>query len=357
MRDVEIAVARALLILMLAGLAWTGYRLLRRVPSWPLRCVVVILGAFSANLLIVLFAPQATLAAGGPVWLLAVERSPNIIGSALLVAVFDTAASGEQRRSTRLRLNLIVTAASLLALILAASSAPSGYSQTAAGIIYGVENLYCVLARVACIEAALRYRRQAGRRLRHGLAIVIAGFLGDIIASLVYLFVCAYAIATGVVVQQGLGIAIVVITFSVTLDVVGLLTPAALMRLSAAYIWGQHLRDLGKLRPLWTALRRAFPEHELYKRIPDRGGVHLRRHRRLVEIRDGLVRISPHLPPDTPVDDPIAIAQRLPAALQRQEAGESPASQQVLSLLTGSPTLDDEAAALTSLSKAYARVS
>ncbi|MFI9400602.1 MAB_1171c family putative transporter [Nocardia sp. NPDC052316] len=86
------------------------------------------------------------------------------------------------------------------------------------------------------------------------------------------------------------------------LFLIGITVPAAVTRVSAARIWWRHLRAYHTLTPLWAVLHAEFPEDALIRESArsrfDRfrvTGVHRRFYRRVIECRDGLVRISPYL--------------------------------------------------------------
>jgi Family of unknown function (DUF6545) len=82
----------------------------------------------------------------------------------------------------------------------------------------------------------------------------------------------------------------------------GVCYPGAVMRLSALRLWNRRRRAHRQLAPLWTALHEAFPQDAL-TRVPasrwrdalSPWSVHRRFYRRVIECRDGLVRLSPYL--------------------------------------------------------------
>lgn len=103
----------------------------------------------------------------------------------------------------------------------------------------------------------------------------------------------------------------------------GICYPSVRLRLAAAAIWGRHRRVYHQLAPLWAELHRAFPQDAL-TRVPSPAwrdavsplGVHRRYYRRLIECRDGLVRVSPRLGPD----DGQPLGRRLLVALDSPSA-------------------------------------
>jgi hypothetical protein len=119
-------------------------------------------------------------------------------------------------------------------------------------------------------------------------------------------------------------------------------------------------RDLVVLRPLWTAMRDAFPEVILFsprRAVIELAGVDdvfLRLYRRVIEIRDGMLALRPYLraadreAPDPAVGEALAIA----AALRRRAAGEPPGDAEDGWAPVG-PEMADEVAWLSRVSRAY----
>lgn len=98
----------------------------------------------------------------------------------------------------------------------------------------------------------------------------------------------------------------------------------------------RHRRMHHQLTPLWTALVTAYPDVVLNREPPtSRWGrlrlrhTHARFYRRLIECRDGLVRLSPHLVRVAPGTDlarcgPDQLALHIRAALARKPLVEDP---------------------------------
>jgi hypothetical protein len=80
-------------------------------------------------------------------------------------------------------------------------------------------------------------------------------------------------------------------------------------------------RSLHALRPLWETMRSAFPEVILFttrRAVLERFGVddvHLRLYRRVIEVRDGMLALRDHLPPDAIAQAHTFLAQRDSPAL------------------------------------------
>jgi len=143
------------------------------------------------------------------------------------------------------------------------------------------------------------------------------------------------------------------------LAVGGALAPATRRTRSAASAY----RSLLALRPLWTAMRDAFPEVILFtprRAVIELAGVddvHLRLYRRVIEIRDGMLALRPYLPsaPGAPGDPAVAEATAIALALHRRAAGEPPAGHDEGWAPVG-PEMADEVAWLSRVSRAYRRV-
>ncbi|MEV6304755.1 DUF6545 domain-containing protein [Actinoplanes sp. NPDC051861] len=117
-------------------------------------------------------------------------------------------------------------------------------------------------------------------------------------------------------------------------------------------------RMLIVLRPLWSAMRSAFPEVVLWRparsAVELRGvaGVRLRLYRRVIEIRDGMLALRDHLPAGTAPEGAAAEARAIAAALSRLAAGEPPADPPGRWAPVG-PDMADEIAWLSRVSVAY----
>ncbi|MGW5017063.1 MAB_1171c family putative transporter [Streptomyces cacaoi] len=125
--------------------------------------------------------------------------------------------------------------------------------------------------------------------------------------------------------------AVVLIGAGTVTFVVGISYPAARIRAAAGRLWWRRLRAYRRLEPLWRLLTRAYPDLVFTPAGSARrgGGVHRRLHRRMIECRDGLVRISPHL--DLPASvsalrevPPAVVAARLRKASALRAVEDNP---------------------------------
>jgi hypothetical protein len=146
----------------------------------------------------------------------------------------------------------------------------------------------------------------------------------------------------------------------------GICYPGVRARIAAFGRRGQHRRDLRELDPLWTALARSYPNIVL-REAPARPldflrprNVSRRYYRRVIEIRDGLVQLSPYLETDLTAlaaDDPARAAAELSAALTRYADGAAADHKAHLVLPGGAADLEADVQPLLALSRAMRRVS
>jgi hypothetical protein len=121
-------------------------------------------------------------------------------------------------------------------------------------------------------------------------------------------------------------------------------------------------RSLLALRPLWKAMRDAFPEVILFaprRAVIELAGVddvHLRIYRRVIEIRDGMLALRDHLPRQVPpaADPAVTEARGIALALRRRAAGLAPEERPGEWAAVG-PDMADEVAWLSRVSRAYRR--
>jgi len=178
------------------------------------------------------------------------------------------------------------------------------------------------------------------------------------------------ALKTGLVVAHGVGVTVdfvrieptayAVQTVGIFIGVAGLLVPATRRARSAVAAY----RSLLALRPLWTAMRDAFPQVILFsprRALIEMAGiddVHLRLYRRVIEIRDGMLALRPFHPGTYPpaAEPAVAEAEAIALALRRRAAGAEPAEQPGSWAPVG-PEMADEVAWLSQVSIAFRKVS
>jgi hypothetical protein len=207
----------------------------------------------------------------------------------------------------------------------------------------------CMLARQGARSSTGTLAR--GLRIAAaGLALMVAG------ASFIAVYIVLRWARIGEPASLGQAGNLLVIP-GVLIFLAGVCYPGAAMRVHAAGVWVRHRRAYRELGPLWTLLHQAFPEDRL-ARVPagrrpvllSPHGVHWRYYRRIIECRDGLVRISPRLPQDDPAG--AELAGHLLAALASVSAGPPAEGQAVPVAIPETPHLDADADELIRLSRA-----
>ncbi|MTE21680.1 hypothetical protein F0L17_21715 [Streptomyces sp. TRM43335] len=222
-----------------------------------------------------------------------------------------------------------------------------------------------------------RYARVAEPRLARGLRITSFGMAAIVVADALFVPAVLLRWAGGDRVDASLDTAgaaettlgwfgaVFFLLPGIVLILVGVTYPAAVMRLTALRVWWRHLRAYRLLAPLWTALHRNFPEDALH-RVPARPwrdalrprGVHRRYYRRVIECRDGLVRVSPYLAAldeegGGPADvSPGELAPRLREALRAHAEGRPATGSAVPVVVPDEGDLDADVRQLVALSRA-----
>ncbi|WIM98969.1 hypothetical protein ACTOB_002597 [Actinoplanes oblitus] len=233
--------------------------------------------------------------------------------------------------------------------------------QTAYWVVFeGYLTLVLLLAGWAC--ATVRRAAPAGA-LRDGLLAMGAGSL----------LLAGYSVGTLVLVLgRGCGVRVDFGTWEVYPDALraaGVVlfvaggTAPPMARLRATF---DAYRSLAVLRPLWNAIRQAFPQVVLMPparsalTFPGSAGARLRVYRRVIEIRDGMLALREHLPAGPaapPGEDPaVTEARALIEALRRRALGEPPAEPDGSWAAVG-PEMADEVAWLSRVSTAYRELS
>ena len=157
---------------------------------------------------------------------------------------------------------------------------------------------------------------------------------------------------------------IFLLLIGIVLFVVGMAYPTVKTRMAALRVWRRHRRAYRRLRPLWTVLNEQFPQDALSRvpasRVRDAltlRSVHRRYYRRVIECRDGLVRISPYLADLDPAElsDPDRLATKLSGALRAHANGETVAPQAIPLALPAEDSLEADVDRLIELSQAVER--
>jgi hypothetical protein len=340
-------VAHGALLYLLLG--WKVFHLARAPRNVPLRCVVACLAFAAASFTVLL---PTGLVPPGNRWMIFIQFFLILATSCALDCffLFSLISMADARRLAARRALGAAVAAALIALASGAGIRDQAVPAVSASY------LLFEAANGALLADALRWalRGIAGAEpvLARGLRVTSAG-LALMLAALVPVTAVAalrWARLPGSSVLLAAAPLIAVLGIVVFLAGVGY--PGAIMRMRAVFVYARHYRLHRQMAPLWDELHRAYPQDAL-TRVPAPGwrealspwGVHRRYYRRVIECRDGLVRISPRL---GAADGP-PLAERLLAALRTvPAAGEAP-GQAVAVAVPAAAGLDADALALAAL--------
>ncbi|MFE3790128.1 MAB_1171c family putative transporter [Streptomyces goshikiensis] len=304
-----------LIALLVLGLLWKGADLVRAPHDRVLRFLVAslfllmvgeILSFHEVNGAI----DQATTAGVGKL----VFNQVYLSGLFSLILVFVSATSGPEADYRRhLRMNAGLLAGVLTTLVLVMLATPTGMRSHSLGTpnmaqppiasFYFVGNAYFVYAYLTSGLWALRYARRASRNLGLGLLAMGLGLLGLTITSVNRVILVtlridepgsheAFNTANWSLSEWSMGIVLIGICYAGGTQLV--------TRVRSVL---HHRRMYHELGPLWEVLTAAYPELVLSRPPSDSGWRSVRRsrtherrfYRRLIECRDGLVRLSPYL--------------------------------------------------------------
>jgi hypothetical protein len=165
--------------------------------------------------------------------------------------------------------------------------------------------------------------------------VVLEGYLGAVLVSTARLFRTVGRAAPAGLPRLGPiaferiePVAHVIQAAAILLAVAGSVVPATRRARAVVTAYG----NLRKLRPLWRAMKEAFPEVILFsprRALVELAGVDdvdLRLYRRVIEIRDGMLALRDYRPVDVPADPDPAVteARGITMALARRASGGLP---------------------------------
>ncbi|GGM68433.1 hypothetical protein GCM10012275_43660 [Longimycelium tulufanense] len=340
--------------LLFGLLAWQVYRVVRAPWDVPLRAVAGTVACWAVGYVAGHAAGNPTQPAGGPWLALLVWYGLVVTGAYCLVCfyLFSALDSGAARRRAINHAVILLVALSVMAAT--AMTAPSQHSTSHLTVFYLIADLYLALALAASFRWTRRYAQGADPRLARGLVFTSLGLAGTVVGV---------TLLASRVAAQGLHLAmpppmrdltITVLMLGILLFLVGIAYPGTVMRIAALRVWHQHRRAFAELTPLWNLLHEAFPKDAL---DTGWGDVHSRYYRRAMEIRDGLVRLSPYLAAlgyrDDKATAPTELAHQLRQALRARAAGQEPASTRAVGVAIPTRTgLDADVAELVALARA-----
>lgn len=360
------------MVLFAAALTWRIYQVQRAptVPNWAVTaCVAGFAAAFLLQQPAISDEVDAVIGRG------AARVANNALlacGICALVIFFLGSALGP-RRYRRVVAELVPLAAAIALMIVAMvltppelrglPLGPSTIHDSGIAIFYLGAGLYLIYGLIACTAWIVRYLRVADRNLRIGLKLSAFGMASAAIGSIFRALYIVVAWAFGPVVKILLLLGVPFVIVGAVLFLAGVTYPGVRARLSALRRRRQHRREHRALAPLWTALVRAFPSIVL--RTPPRRraerlsprSIHRVYYRRVIEIRDGLVQLSPYLDEgfgELVATDPGAAAAELRTALERHAAGEESDGQAKQVLPAPADDIESDVRPLLALSAAMA---
>ncbi|WP_410639449.1 MAB_1171c family putative transporter [Amycolatopsis sp. lyj-346] len=359
------------LVLFAAALAWRIYQVTRAptVPNWAVTaCVAGFAAAFLLQQPVLADEVDALLGRG----------AARVVNNALLacalcaLVIFFLGSTLGPRRYRRVVVELIPLAAAIVLMVVAMSSTrpelrglplgPSTIHDSGIAVFYLGAGLYLIYGLIACTAWIVRYLRVADRNLRIGLRLGALGMASAAVGSICRALYIAVAWVFGPVVKILLLLGVPFVIVGGMLFLAGVTYPGVRARVSALRRRRQHRREHEALGPLWTVLVEAFPSIVL-RTPPRRGdrlsprGTHRVRYRRVIEIRDGLVQLSPYLDADfgeVVAEDPGAAAAALKAALRRHSEGEASDGRAKQVLPAGADDIESDVRPLLALSAAMA---
>ncbi|MBP2325288.1 hypothetical protein JOF56_005673 [Kibdelosporangium banguiense] len=360
----------------LAVLLWMFTRLARRPGNLPLWALTGLVACWAIAFPLGLAADrEATVLGVAPMVSRLLQHGVLLVGVNCLIAFFlFSALEAEVARRRVLRFGVPLVVA-LAILTVAVVLTPEGvrtkdHTVTSVATFWVTADLYMAFGFAATAIWALRYAREAERRLARGLRIASAGLFGIVLADCLFVPAIIIRWAGGDAAPPALSAngaaettlgwygAMFFLLPGIVLCLIGISYPAAMIRLGALRVWWRHLRAHHRLAPLWTELNSHFPEDRL-SRVPvgrwrdtlSLRGVHRRYYRRVIECRDGLVRISPYIDQQQGDD----LAAKLKEALRAHACGQAATQDAVPLAVPDRDGLDADVEQLITLAYALRR--
>jgi hypothetical protein len=358
-------------ILFTAALAWRIYQLQRAPRELPVWAVAVTIAGVFGSFLCQQKAISDALDE------LVVRGTGRLLNNVLLsvglcsLLIFFLGSTLGPRRYRRAAFEMIPLAAAIALMCVALAITPAearGVSLSATvvhipgiALFYLGAGSYLIYSLIACVWWIGRYYRTADHHLRIGLRLsgigLALGAVGSILRALY--IVVAWIFGPSMAVLLSIGIPLVIL--GTMLFIVGLSYPGVQARFAAFLRRRRHRRHYQQLTPLWTLLTKAYPDIVLragprwpFDRLRPHN-VHRRYYRRVIEIRDGLVQLSPYLETDlaaVAVDDPHSAAEELKTALTRRAGDEESGRKARLVLPGGANDIEADAQPLLALARA-----
>ncbi|GAB3134021.1 hypothetical protein GCM10027289_24970 [Tsukamurella serpentis] len=342
-------------------LCWRIDRLYRAKAGIQAIAVTVAIAALTMAVLL-LGSPLST-GIDGALWRGASRLAGNAslaLGVAALAVTFFYGPT-ESARQRRAGMEAIPLLAAVIGLSVAMSVMPASMrdatldtfsvQELGFAVFFGIAGGYLMYGLADCVLSLTRLMPFADGYLVTSLRLMAAGLGLTAIGSMTQVAFVLTNMVQVVSWPSLLTLSRICTAIGVVLFVIGLSYPGVRGFFVQLGYRKRHRRDFKRLEPLWDLLTTAVPEVVLDARSAGRDP-HLRFQRRVVEIRDVLVQLSPYLPDDFGDGIPEENVHNLLVAIDlRNEAGGAPAPSAMVLPPKGT-SIDDDAAPLIVLADA-----
>ncbi|UJW32859.1 hypothetical protein L3Q67_03440 [Saccharothrix sp. AJ9571] len=362
-------------IVAVAALTWLLIRLVRSPRSAPLWCVTIAVACLAIAYPFGLIAGENEVFLGLPPMVSRlIQHGILLVAVNCLISFFLFSALDQREALRKTTRYLIPLGIAEVVLVVAAAITPAGVATndhrvTGVALFFVTADAYMGLGFGLAARWAFRSAKGAERSVRRGLRMAGVGMSMIVVADCLFipavvlrwLGMAAAPGADGTA-QTTIGSigAMFFLLPGIVIFLIGFTYPAAARKLAAAGVWLHHRRMYHRLGPLWTVLHQEFPEDAL-SRVPagrwrdllSVTGVHRRYYRRVIECRDGLVRISPYLADVR--EQPVThenLAGKLKEALRERSSGDPVPKQAVPVAMPEAEGLDADVRELAALSRA-----
>lgn len=303
-----------LLVVLTVGAVWKSIHLVRAPHDRLLRFLVACLSLLAAGHALSLPSVTRLVDAATTSGVAKVVYNGLVMtGLYALVCFFVYATrDGEATHPRRIwihRVLLVITLATMITLMIMTPAGLRGHSLTTPHIIrpeiawfYIVGNIYFVYAYLSGGWWAWRYSAPASRYLSLALRVTALGLVGLMITSIDRAIWVVLRFNHGPPLERLNAINWRISNGSFILLTIGICLLAVVQAVAAMRSWLLHRRLYRQLTPLWAALHQAYPELILHREPAGRrlepfrfNRTHRNFYRRLIECRDGLVRLSPYI--------------------------------------------------------------
>jgi hypothetical protein len=314
------------------ALAWKAYQCLRAPHSLPLRWLTKCLACAAVAYLLTAEGEGGIVDRAFMVGTAKAISDVLVMGMTFTILVFYLYSAGDSMMTRRrVRREAVGLAGATTVILTAALTAPQhavlrstfgGADMTTPQVLtfYAGLGLYMIYTLSAAGVRTYRYARMSSGIDAAALWTATAGLAGTVACTAVR---CGFTFvrAVGATVPDGITMASQwLMTASVPVFVLGVSWPGLRAGWAAGRLWFDHRRIYRNLEPLWSLLSSVYPDTVL-PATGRRGTV--RYVRRVIECRDGMIRIGPRLGVESGSGDmkPEELALRLRSAVDDIRCG------------------------------------